>query len=51
MSDTKSRIEGITVEDFHRLVEDPLVTLGRALAPSINVKVRMFFGWKWTDKE
>ncbi len=36
MSDTKHPLEGFTVDDIRRLAGDPLVALGRALAPHVN---------------
>ena len=37
MSDTKSPLEGMTIGEFRRLTTGPLVALGRAMAPAINI--------------
>ncbi len=40
MNNKKSPLEGMTITDFRNLVGDPLVILGRALAPKVNAKLR-----------
>ncbi len=40
MNNKKSPLEGMTITDFRLLLEDPLVTLGRALAPKVNAELR-----------
>lgn len=40
MTNKKSPLEGMTITDFRSLVGDPLVVLGRALAPKVNAELK-----------